>query len=216
MYKAQLRGIFKLMGKIIKMGLTGGIASGKSEVGRILSAKGIPVIDMDKIGKVLLDSDLGLQKDILSAFGEEAKTHDQIDRNKLRALIFSSPEHRKKLEGIMHPRIRKEFERRAEEEAAKGTKMIVCEAALLIESGYRHSLDKLTVVIAPEDTRMARLLAREPVSPELAKKMFQAQVTDQQRLALADYVIENKSDFEALANQVEALLTKWKSEGLID
>jgi dephospho-CoA kinase len=203
------------MGKIIKMGLTGGIASGKSEVGRILLAKGIPVIDMDKIGKVLLDSDLAIQSDILATFGEQAETNHKVDRNKLRSLIFSNLENRKKLESIMHPRIRKEFERSAQEEAAKGTKMIVCEAALLIESGYRNSLDKLTVVIAPKDRRMARLLARDSITPEMAQKMFEAQVTDQERLALADYVIENKSDLGVLPKQVEDLLYRWRTDGLI-
>jgi dephospho-CoA kinase len=203
------------MGKIIKMGLTGGIASGKSEVGRILLTKGIPVIDMDKVGKVLLDSDSAIQSDILAAFGAEAATDHKIDRNKLRGLIFSNLENRKKLESIMHPRIRKEFERRAQEEEAKGNKLIICEAALLIESGYRNSLDRLTVILAPETTRMTRLLARESVAPEMAQQMFQAQVTDRERLAVADYVIENNSDLGVLANKVEALLRQWKSEGLI-
>lgn len=197
------------------MGLTGGIASGKSEVGRILLTKGIPVIDMDKIGKVLLDSDPAIQSDILATFGEEATTDHKIDRNKLRGLIFSNPANRKKLESIMHPRIRKEFERRAQEEEGKGNKLIICEAALLIESGYRNSLDKLTVVLAPETTRMNRLLAREPVAPEMAQQMLQAQVTDQERLAVADYVIENKSNLGILAKRVEDLLQQWKSEGLI-
>ena len=197
------------------MGLTGGIASGKSEVGRLLSAKGIPVIDMDKVGKTLLDTDSALQQEILACFGEQAVTDNKIDRSKLRSLIFSSPDNRKKLESMVHPRVRREFEKKAQEEEARGTKLIVCEAALLIESGYRTALNKLTVVIAPEATRMARLLSREAVSADMAQKMLRAQVTDSERLALADYVIENNGTLETLKNKVEELLGKWKKNGLI-
>lgn len=203
------------MGKIIKMGLTGGIASGKSEVGRLLSAKGIPVIDMDKVGKVLLDSDPELQGQVLAAFGEKAVSNQTIDRKKLRDLIFSDPQKRKILESIVHPRVRQEFENRAADEEAKGTRLIVCEAALLIESGYRHSLDKLTVVMAPEEVRMQRLLSREPITKEVAQQMFLAQTNDLERSKLADYLIENKTDKEALSKEVDLLLEKWKTDGLV-
>lgn len=202
------------MAKSVKMGLTGGIGSGKSEVGRLLLEKGIPVIDMDKIGKGLLESDPQIKKEIQDTFGEKAVTGNSIDRLKLRNLIFTNSANRKQLEQIVQPRIRKEFERQAMELESQGTKLIVCEAALLIESGYRHSLDKLTVVLASEKIRMGRLLSREPISLELARKIMESQVTDKERLAVADYVIDNNGTIQSLATNVESVLSQWKKDGL--
>lgn len=170
---------------------------------------------MDKVGKRLLESDLVLQKEVLAAFGDKAVTHGHLDRQKLRNLIFSNPENRQTLEKLVHPRVRKEFERLANEEEAKATKLIVCEAALLIESGYRNSLDKLTVVLAPEEIRLKRLLGRESVSMEMAQQILHAQVSDEERKKLANYLIENKADLKALEKKVDQLLDKWKTDGLL-
>ncbi|NBT57937.1 dephospho-CoA kinase [bacterium] len=203
------------MAKIIKMGLTGGIASGKSEVGRLLSLKGIPVIDMDKIGRTLLESDSKIKEEIVAIFGNKAMSEGSIDREKLRSLVFTDPQSRKQLEQIVQPRIRKRFQELAQKEEGKGTRLVVCEAALLIESGYRHDLDKLTVVMAPEKVRMDRLLSREPVSKKLAEHIFQAQTQDLERLAVANYLVENTGSLEDLAKAVDELVAKWKNDGLL-
>jgi len=203
------------MSPVKRLGLTGGIAAGKSEVAQLFRAKGIPVIDMDLLSRQLLDSDKSLQNEVLSAMGHEIMTQGKIDRSKLRELVFSHPEKKKVLEALIHPKVRQEFERLAEKENAGGNSLVLCEAALLIESGYRNQLDGLVVVIAPEEVRRSRLKNRPGLTDALVDQIFNSQVKDGERLAAATYVINNDSHRDTLAPQVEALIAIWKQQGLI-
>lgn len=203
------------MKSIVKIGLTGGIAAGKSEVARILRENGVQIVDMDQLSKDLLSNDKELQKEVIEQMGTEILTAGSIDRAKLRAMVFSSPDKKKLLEHLIHPKVRKTFENLSEQAFHKGTKLIICEAALLIEGGYRKTLDRLVVVWAPETLRLQRLIQRDHISPELAKQMIGTQVSDEERLAAATYVIKNEQDLNSLKTQVLELISAWKKEHLL-
>jgi len=204
------------MKSIVKIGLTGGVASGKSEVARLLKEAGILVVDMDHLSKELLTNDLTLQKQVIEHMGTNILTEGKIDRAKLRQLIFSSAPKKKLLEELIHPTVRKAFEEMAQREWEKGTPIIVCEAALLIEGGYRNTLNRLIVVWAPEALRIERLMQRDHISLDLANKMLASQVSDPERLAAATYVLKNEQDLDALRKQTLKLISDWKKEGLVN
>lgn len=197
------------MSRITRVGLTGGIASGKSLVAKKLSELGIPVVDMDQLSKTLLESDPELQNQVKSLFGPSILTDGIIDRKKLRKAVFEDSHKKTQLEALIHPRVRKQFEELAEKAQAAGKKVIICEAALLIESGYGKTLDQLIIVLAPLEDRIQRLIARDGISKELALKMIQAQTSDEERRKRASYLIENDSTPEALFSKVETLVKEW-------
>lgn len=203
------------MKSIVKIGLTGGIAAGKSEVARLLRESGIQIVDMDQLSKDLLTTDKELQKEVTQKMGPDILTDGSIDRAKLRAMVFSSLEKKKILEQLIHPRVRKTFEEISEQAFKEGKKLIICEAALLIEGGYRKTLDRLVVVWAPEGLRLQRLTQRDHISTELAKQMIATQVSDEERLAAATYIIKNDKDLAALKSQVLELISGWKKEHLL-
>lgn len=193
------------MSRITRVGLTGGVASGKSVVAKWLSELGVLVVDMDLLSKALLDSDSELQTQVIALFGESITTHGKIDRKKLRKAVFENPQKKTELEGLIHPRVRRQFEELAQKAQEEGRKVIVCEAALLLESGYGNTLDQIIIVLAPLKARLERLMARDSISQDLALKMIQAQTTDEERRKRASYLIENDSTLEELREKVEGL-----------
>lgn len=198
-----------------KIGLTGGVASGKSRVAHLFIQAGIPVIDMDKLSKTLLETDKDLQKAVIQEMGSEILTDHVIDRGKLRKLIFSNPIKKKALESLIHPRVRKEFERLAQIEKVQGKPLVICEAALLIEGGYKDTLDRLVVVLAPEKIRLKRLMERDHIDSHLAQHMLEAQVSDEERKKAASDIINNDGDEGHLVRQVHSLINSWKKQGLL-
>ncbi len=198
-----------------RLGLTGGIAAGKSEAARLFVQRGIPVIDMDQLSRELLDTDKRLQNQVIESLGTSFLTEGKIDRLKLKNLVFSDPQKKKLLESLIHPKVREQFEVLAQKEGTRGHKLVLCEAALLIESGYGKTLDGLVVVLAPEELRKSRLKTRDQLSDELIERIFQSQVSDQERIQAANYIIQNDSKIQTLSHQVEALLALWKHEGLL-
>jgi len=203
------------MSSFTRVGLTGGIASGKSIVAKKLASYGIPVVDMDLLSKNLLESDPQLQKEVIELLGPSILSDHKINRKLIREAIFNDPKKKSQLETLIHPRVRKQFDTLALQAKESGKTLIVCEAALLIESGYRSQLDSLIVVLAPLEDRIARLVKRDSISEELALKMVNAQVSDSERRKLANEVIENKSTIEELEKQVDQLILKWNKTGLL-
>lgn len=201
------------MPDIIKIGLTGGVGAGKSEVARVFLKKGVPVVDLDQVGREITHSDPQVRQEILTLLGPQILTQGVIDRAKMRALVFSSPVLKEKLERIIHPRVRAVFEEHCRKAQAAGKKLIICEAALLIESGYSEILDEMVVVLAPTEVRCQRLMARDHISLELAQQIMNAQVTDTERLKAATHIVRNQTDFSELVKQVEQLISLWKAKG---
>jgi len=197
---------------IHKVGLTGGVGAGKSEVATLLRDRGIVIVDLDDVGKKVSLSPEVI-RDINQICGLDS---ENLDRAKVRDIIFSTDAIRKKIEERLHPVILEEFQRevRAAEEA--GHRLIVCEAALLVESGYHKHLDDLIVVTAPEAQRKNRLMTRDSIDATLAQKIIDAQTTDIEKVKHATIIIKNDTTLDALATEVRNLIETWRTKNLLD
>lgn len=193
-------------------GLTGGIASGKSEVARRFVAARLPVLDADDIGHELMMPGGAAEQEVISVFGERILTNGRVDREKLAAIVFGDAEARARLNAVMHPMIRREILRRCAALAQEGHKAAIVNAALIAEDGRRDPwLDGLVLVISSRETRLLRLTAQRGMTREEAQRRLDAQTPPERKLALADWVIENEGDLEALyarADEVAELIRK--------
>lgn len=190
------------------IGLTGGVGSGKTLVAAYFEKVGIPVINLDSLGRELSDSSADIIQQVEKHFGAEAIKDGKLNRAHLRQVIFTHPDYRLLLESILHPIIWSEFHRRVDALKSQGHSLVICEAALLIESGHFRDLDGLIVVDAPADLRLARVQQRDGISKELAARMMEAQVGDGVRRDSADYLIVNDSDVAALEEKTKNLVEK--------
>ncbi len=185
------------------VGLTGGIGVGKSHVARHFAELGVPVIDADEVARdcVALGSD-GLRQ-VAAAFGQGViLPSGELDRGALRTLVFANEPQRKRLEAILHPRIRVTIEARL---ATLDTAYVILMAPLLIEAEMTDLVDRILVVDCDEQTRVARLCTRDQVTPEQVQAIMAAQVPRSVRLARADDIIDNGPGGHDLAKQVLAL-----------
>ena len=189
------------------VGLTGGIGSGKSAAAEEFARLGATVIDTDAIAHELTAKEGGAIPEIRRTFGDQAIGRDgAMDRSVMRELAFSDPQARRTLEGILHPMIREESERRIG--AAKGP-YVVYVVPLLIESGdYAKRVDRVVVVDAPEETQLARVRTRG-LADERIRSIIRSQMARADRLKAADDVIDNAGSLERLRNQVAALHEKY-------
>ena len=189
-----------------RVGLTGSIASGKSTVARRLKDRGIPVIDLDKVGHEVLRKRHEAFEPVVAAFGADILgTDGEIDRKKLGHVVFGDPEARERLNQIMHPKIREEEARRVAAMAADGVVAVVTEAALLIESGQKDRFDFFVVVGCDPDIQISRLMKRDGSSPEEAQRKLSAQLTFEQKKASANYVIDTCGEKEATLAEADKL-----------
>ncbi|NCF51462.1 dephospho-CoA kinase [Gammaproteobacteria bacterium] len=187
----------------LRIGLTGGIASGKSTVAEMFAAHGVPVIDTDVIARQVVMPGEAALAEIREAFGDEVlDSSGALDRAAMRKLIFADQKHRRTLEAIVHPRIQREALRQATE--AGGDYQIIV-VPLLTGSPLRHQMDRILVVDCDESLQIQRLVARDAESDEQAQRMLAAQASRESRLAIADDVIDNDTSLEATRSQVDAL-----------
>jgi dephospho-CoA kinase len=188
------------------IGLTGGIASGKSEVARLFQALGVVVADADQAAREAVAAGSAGLAEVVAAFGVEVLAADgNLDRAKMRHRVFHDAAARKRLEGIIHPRVRALLEEACANAAGP---YVLAAIPLLIEAGGRENyrwLDRILVVDAPPQVQLDRLLRRDGIDLALAQQMLAAQASRGQRLAVADDVIVNDGSREALAAHVEAL-----------
>lgn len=181
------------------IGLTGGVASGKSTVARLIQTKlATPVIDADQIARELSSPGGRAAGAIQARFGT-------LERAELRAKVFADPEARRELEAILHPLIAQESRARVAELAAQGAVRVVYEAALLVETGRYQEMDGLVVVQAPLEQRIARLMERDGIGRAQAEAVIRAQATDEARAAVAGHLIKNAGSLEDLEAEVERL-----------
>lgn len=178
-----------MSGTGLRIGLTGGVASGKSAVAERLLARGIPVLDADHVARELTEPGAAALSEIIHAFGAGYRLPDgSLDRRALRELVFDDRDARLLLEKILHPRIRALLEERA---SASSAPYVIIAVPLLAEVGRYAWLDAVVVVDVPRELQRARLLVRDGVDAALAERMLDAQATRQQRVDIADYVIDN-------------------------
>lgn len=188
---------------MFKVGLTGGIASGKTRVAEFFAARDVMVIDSDQIAREIVAQGAPALAAIRERFGEGVMAADgNLDRRALRAIVFADPAARRDLEAITHPAIRA---RMAELNAQARGPYVINAIPLLTEGGGRRDLDRVLVVDCPEDLQVARVVARDQVDESAARAVLTAQASRAARLAIADDVIVNDSDLAALEARVASL-----------
>jgi dephospho-CoA kinase len=189
------------------IGLTGGIGTGKSTVCKLFAERGVAVIDADAIAKELVALDQPALQTIVQEFGKgiiDAK--GRLRRDRLRSIVFSDPERRKRLEKLLHPLILEEMLSRANR--AGGPYCILC-IPLLVETDQSSAVDRVLVVDAPQALQTQRVMERDHLTIDEIKAIMQAQASREERLEVADDIIMNDSDITKLAEQVEALHQKY-------
>ena len=191
------------------IGLTGGIASGKSTVSNMLKDLSIPVIDADEEARLAVDKGEKAYNDIIAYFGTEILMEDgTIDRPKLGSIIFPNQEKRSVLNSIVHPAVREKMQQKKENYIALGHKVIVLDIPLLFESKLTHMIDKVIVVYVNEQTQLERLMHRNGYSNEEAKSRISSQLPLNEKRKLADYVIDNNGPIEETRKQLLDILRK--------
>ncbi|MBN2124016.1 MAG: dephospho-CoA kinase [Deltaproteobacteria bacterium] len=193
----------------VLLGVTGGIATGKTTVVQMLEDLGAPVIDFDVLARDVVEPGKPAWKDIVSFFGEQVLQEDKgLDRKRLSDIVFRDMEKRKRLEGFTHPRINEEFVRRVNEIAAKDPDAIIqVDIPLLIEHNYQHYFHRLLVVYVPREVQIERLIKRDGITREQAENILRAQLPIDEKVGYADFVIHNEGSLEETRRQVDAL---WK------
>jgi len=193
----------------LRIGLTGGIGSGKSTVARLLQARGAAVIDADAIARNVTAAHGAAMPAITRTFGAEFITPDgALDRERMRAHVFSQPEAKQALEAIIHPLVSQETQQQAQAAISKGHRTLVFDVPLLVEAGerWRPQVDRILVVDCLEETQIQRIIARNGLSREAVQRIISAQASRVQKLAAADWVIYNDGiSLDTLENQVNWL-----------
>jgi dephospho-CoA kinase len=186
---------------VLRIGLTGGIGSGKSTVSALLAARGAVIVDADRIAREVVEPGTPGLARVAETFGEQVLAADgSLDRAALAAVVFADPEARRQLDGIVHPLVRARASDLAA--AAPPDAVVVNDVPLLVETGQASSYDLVLVVEADPETRVSRLVQRG-LTAEDARARMEAQASDGQRRAVADVVLDNSGTPEELAEQVD-------------
>lgn len=193
----------------LRIGLTGGIGSGKSTVGQMLHERGAAVIDADAIARSVTAEHGKAMPAIAQTFGADFITpNGALDRERMRAHVFSHTEAKQALEAIIHPLVAQETQRQAQHAIANGHHTLVFDVPLLVESGarWRAQVDRVLVVDCSEETQIQRVMTRNGWSRETVQAIISAQASRAQKLAAADWVIDNEGiSLEALRTRVLSL-----------
>jgi len=193
----------------LRIGLTGGIASGKSTVADMFGELDVPVIDTDVIARDLVQPGQPALEEIRRRFGDDALDESgALDRAAMRNIIFANPDDRSDLEAILHPKIGAEVQRQSQR--ADGAYQVIV-VPLLVDSQLLHFVDRVLVVDCDEDEQLDRLLKRDSGTSEEARRILAAQSSREDRLNIADDVILNDSGFEQLRQQVITLHETYQS-----
>jgi dephospho-CoA kinase len=186
------------------IGLTGGIASGKSSVARMLRELGVAVIDADQLAREVVAHGSDGLREVVDAFGPGVlDSSGELDRAKLGQIVFDDPSARQKLNAITHPRIGRLSAERIAEAQRGPSPYVVYEAALLVETGIHRGFAALIVVAAAETVQLARSMARDSLDENAARARIAAQLPLSAKVEAADYVITNDGDLEALRVETE-------------
>ena len=194
------------------IGLTGGIACGKSTVTQLLQRKGADIIDLDQIGHELLKANSPVMKQLLKTFGPEVlDLSGDVNRTKLGKIVFADPLARQQLNDIVHPEIHRISRQLAQSKVKnQADSIVVIESPLLIESGGYRSVDYVVMVSATPDQQIVRLMKRSLEQNKImtqldAEKRIAAQMSLKEKMAYADYIVDNQGDLTELGKQVDQL-----------
>lgn len=187
----------------IKIGITGGIGSGKSIVSRLLTLTGIPVYQTDTEAKCLMLSDTGIREGLTALAGNEVYNEKGLNKAFLASYIFGHPEHLKQVNAIVHPRVRDDFRLWA---GKARQEIVAMESAILLEAGFTNEVDKIVMVYAPSEVRIARAIRRDSATRKEVERRIQSQMDDEKKRGAADFVIVNDGE-TPLIPQVLSLIS---------
>ena len=192
---------------MLRIGITGGIGSGKTTVARIFEVLGIPVYYADDAAKRLMNEDVALKQQVIGLFGNEVYDNGRLNRSKLASLVFDNPEKLSQLNKIVHPATIADAENwmyQAEKNAGDKIPYAIKEAALIFESGAQGNLDFVIGVDAPVELRLQRAMSRDNTSREAVMKRMEKQMDEKQKMSLCHFIITNNEE-QLLIPQVTAL-----------
>ncbi|MEJ2106999.1 MAG: dephospho-CoA kinase [Acidiferrobacteraceae bacterium] len=185
---------------MLRIGLTGGIGAGKTEAANLFSELGVPVIDADRIARELVEPGTEAYEEVVATFGGDIVSVDgSLDRKRLRDLVFHDAKQRKRLEAILHPRVRAAIVREVQ---ALSSAYCVIVVPLLVESGMQDLVHRVLVVNAPRDTRARRVMSRDAIGADQAQSIMDAQANDALRLGKADDVLDNTGNLAELRQSI--------------
>lgn len=193
---------------MIKIGITGGIGSGKSTVCRMFSQMGVPVFDTDSEAKLIMRENPHVKEQIIRLFGNESYIGNELNRSYIAESVFGNDTMLQRLNSIVHPAVAKEFCRWALSQAAD---YVIMECAILFESGFDKIVDKSVTVSAPLPLRIERTIKRDNISEKAAEARIAHQISDTLRESKADYIIYN-TDLDEVRTQVEKLDKIFRNE----
>lgn len=192
---------------MIVVGVTGGIASGKSTVSRQLAAAGLPVIDADAVARLVVRPGTKGLRSVVNAFGNDILLpNGELDRHSLGQQVFSNGRKRRQLNSLLQPVIKDEIDAQIAHYQELGKRVVVLDIPLLFETGYAQDCDRIVVVNIKPDLQIKRLMARNGYSRQEASQRIHAQMPLAAKVARADFVINNNGDKEALTKAVQAFL----------
>lgn len=192
--------------KIVTIGITGGIGSGKSLVSTILATYGIPVYDTDKRAKALYDTDAELRAEVIKLFGPElyATSDGRLDRPRLASIIFSDTTALEQINALVHPAVRRDFSYWREELIRRGVCVCAIESALLVGGALERMVDGVLVVMADDEVRIRRAMHRDATAEEAIRARIRSQMSQADMTYSATWIINN-NDGQSLLPQIEAL-----------
>lgn len=189
------------------IGLTGGIGSGKTTVAKFFEKEGIPIYNSDIRAKQVMNEDLELKKQIIQLFGEESYLNDQLNRPYIASKTFSNPKKLAQLNALVHPAVYRDFDLWINRQTSS---IVLKEAAILIETGGYKLCDILVVVMVDQEIRIQRTIERDGLSREDVISRINNQTTDDSRIKLADFIIDNSQDLIHLEQQVKEVVLEIK------
>jgi len=180
---------------MFRLGVTGGIGSGKSTVCKIFNVLGIPHFSADDSARIIMDTDLMLRESLKKLLGTDLYESGELDRKALAAMIFNNNELLGKVNGLVHPLVFRDYEKWCSEQTSD---YVIMEAAILYESGGENYTDRVAAVIAPVEERIMRVVERNTMSREEVESRIRNQVRETELISRADYIIDNSEDMMAI------------------
>lgn len=187
----------------IKLGITGGIGSGKSLVSRLLESMGVPVYISDTETKELMVTNLSIREELIALLGEGVYVDGVLNKTLLASYIFTNPEHAKQVNDIVHPRVKIDFIRWVQSHVE--VPIVAIESAILIEAGFAGEVDVIVMIYAPEEVRIERAVKRDSTSREWIERRIRSQMSDEEKRKQADFVIVNDGETPLIPQVLELI-----------
>lgn len=194
--------------KMVKLGITGGIGSGKSYVAAMLVKMGVPVYDTDAHAKRLMLEDDGIRADLIALLGKDVYLDGQLNKPKLAKYLFASRENAERINHIVHPRVYRDFLAWAEADVTHS--VMAMESAILFEANFETAVDYVLMVYAPLEIRLTRAMDRDHASREQILSRMQAQMDDEEKRKRSDFIVVNdgQADLTSQLNKIFRILTR--------